>query len=66
MGFFSTYNDIVGLEFIRLRLEPFGAEPLTVDEGTVGAFHVLYEDLDDEWFELVRRSVGGPYGAQSA
>ena len=66
MGFFSTYDDVVGLELVRLRLKAFGAEPLAVDEGAVGAFHVLYVDLDDEWFESARRGVGGPYGAQRA
>ena len=65
-GIFSTYDDVVGLELEGVGLEPLGAEPLAVDEGAVGAFHVLYPDLDDEWFESARRGRRGPLGAQRA
>ena len=32
---FCTYDDVVGLELVRLGLEPLWAEPLAIDEGAV-------------------------------
>ena len=55
-----TYDNVVGLELVRLRLQPFGAESLAVDEGAVGAFHVLYEDLDDGMVPSARHGHRAP------
>lgn len=54
----DTYDDVVRLELVRVRLEPLGTEPLTIDECAVGAFHVFNEDLldvtqKDKWFVSV-------------
>ena len=43
----TTYDNVVSLELTGLGLDAFGTESLAVDEGAVGAFHVLDEDLDD-------------------
>ncbi len=65
-----TYDDIVGLELVRLRLEPLWAKPFAVDEGAVGAFHVLDEDLDDGAAggavseTQTPGPIGGPNGAE--
>jgi hypothetical protein len=37
----TTYDDVVGLQFEWFRFETFGAEPLAVNECTIGTFDIL-------------------------
>ena len=41
----ETYDNVVTFKLVWIRLDGLAAEALAVDEGAVGAFHVLDEDL---------------------
>lgn len=52
-GATGTYYDVVRLKFVRLALQPLGAQPLPIYECSVRALDVLDEDLGGRRLESV-------------
>ena len=44
----TTYDDVVGLEFERLRFQTFTAEPLAVDKCSIRTFDILDVNLESK------------------